>query len=71
VPDRVIGPREFALILVSIGVLSLPLATMQYRQSIRALGAEYARVTRSLSVFVAALISLLGVLALLAMILRQ
>jgi inner membrane protein YidH len=68
---RLIGPREFALILVSIGVISLPLATLEYRQSIRALGAEYSKSTRSLSVVVAALISLLGVLALLAMIFRQ
>ena len=68
---HLIGPREFALILVSIGVISLPLATLEYRQSIRALGAEYSKSTRSLSVVVAGLISLLGILALVAMIFRQ
>ena len=66
-----IGPREFALALVSIGLFSLLLATVENRQNIRALGAQYAGKQRSLSVLVAALISILGVLALLAMIFRE
>ena len=66
-----IGPREFALMLVSIGLISLLLATLEYRESIRALGAQYAGRRRSLAVLVAALISILGVLALLAMIFRE
>jgi putative membrane protein len=69
--NRLIGPREFALMLVSIGILSLLLATIEHRQNIRALGAQYAGKQRSLSVLVAALISILGILALLAMIFRQ
>jgi|SRR5271167_3048266 putative membrane protein len=69
--NRLIGPREFALMLVSIGLVSLLLATLEHRQNIRALGAQYAGKPRSLAVLVAALLSILGVLALLAMILRQ
>ena len=69
--NRLIGPREFALMLVSIGILSLLLATIEHRQNIRALGAQYAGKRRSLSVVVAALISILGILAVLAMIFRQ
>jgi len=69
--NRLIGPREFALMLVSIGILSLLLATIEHRHNIRALGAQYAGKQRSLSVLVAALISILGILALLAMIFRQ
>jgi inner membrane protein YidH len=69
--NRLIGPREFALILVSIGVLSLLLATLEHRQNIRALGAQYAGKRRSLALLVAALISILGVLALLSMIFRE
>jgi putative membrane protein len=68
---HLIGPREFALILVSIGLFSLLLATLEHRQNIRALGAQYAGKKRSLAVWVAALISILGILALLAMIFRQ
>ncbi len=69
--NRLIGPREFALMLVSIGLISLLLATLEHRQNIRALGAQYAGKRRSLAVLVAALLSILGVLALLAMIFRQ
>ena len=69
--NRLIGPREFAFMLVSIGFASLPLAIFEYRQSIRALGAQYAVKRRSLAVAVAALISILGVFALLAMIFRE
>lgn len=70
-PDRLIGPREFAFLLVSLGLMSLLLATIEHRQNIRALGAPYAGKQRSLAVLLAALISTLGILALLAMIFRQ
>jgi putative membrane protein len=69
--NRLVGPREFAFMLVSIGLVSLLLATIEYRQSIRELGAQYAGKRRSLAVLVAALISILGILALLAMMFRQ
>ena len=58
--NYLIGPREFAIALVSIGLFSLVLATLENRQNIRALGAQYAGKQRSLSVLVAALISILG-----------
>lgn len=69
--NRLIGPREFSLILVSIGLVSLLLATLEYRRDIRALGEQYTGKRRSLAVLIAALLSILGVLALLAMIFRQ
>jgi len=68
---RLIGPRQFALMLVSIGLLSLFLATLEYRQDIRTLRAEYPHARRSLAVLVAALIGLLGFIALFLMIFRQ
>ena len=68
---RLIGPRGFAFMLVSIGLVSLLQATIEHRQNIRALGAEFAGNQRSLAVMLAALISILGILALLAMIFRQ
>jgi putative membrane protein len=68
---RLIGARGFALILVSIGLVSLLLATIEHRQNIRALGAQFAGNQWSLAVLLAALISILGILALLAMIFRQ
>jgi putative membrane protein len=68
---RLIGPRGFAFLMVSTGLVSLLLATIEHRQNIRALGAEYAGKQRSLAVLLAALISILGILALFAMIFRQ
>lgn len=69
--NRLIGPRGFAFTLVSIGLLSLILATLEHRQNIRPLGAQYAGKRRSLAVLVAALISILGILALVVIFFRQ
>jgi putative membrane protein len=68
---RLIGPRQFAFMLVSIGLASLVLATLEHRQNLRTLGAQYAGKRRSLAVVVAGLISLLGIFALVAMIYRE
>ena len=69
--NRLIGPRGFGFMLVSIGLFSLLLATLENRQNIRTLGAQYSGKRRSLAVVLAALISILGILALVAMIFRQ
>jgi len=68
---RPIGPREFALALVAIGLGALALATMEYRQNMRILKAQYAQGPRSLAGLVAASISVLGVVALVAVLFRQ
>jgi putative membrane protein len=68
---RLIGPREFAFALVSIGLLSLLLATVEHRQAVRALEAQYGVRRRSLAGVVAVLISILGIFALFAMIFRE
>jgi putative membrane protein len=69
--NYLIGARQFGLLLVSIGLISLLLATLQYRQNIQMLGEEYQGRPRSLAVIVAGLISILGILALTVMIFRQ
>jgi putative membrane protein len=69
--NRIIGPRQFALVLVCLGLMSLLLATVEYRQNIRALGTQYSGNQRSLALLLAWLISLLGILALIAMIFRR
>lgn len=68
--NYLIGARQFGLLLVIIGLASLALATLEYRQNIRML-AQYEGRPRSLAVIVAALISFLGVVALSLMIFRQ
>ncbi|HJU09588.1 MAG TPA: DUF202 domain-containing protein [Candidatus Binataceae bacterium] len=68
---HLIGARQFALMLVSIGLVALFLATLEYRHNIRALGVEDRDSRRSLAVLVAALISILGFVALFLMVFRQ
>jgi putative membrane protein len=69
--NYLIGPREFALALVSIGLFSLLLATVEHSQAVRALRVQYGTKRRSLAGVVAVLISILGIFALLAMIFRE
>jgi len=66
-----IGPREFAGILVCLGLVSLMLAAIEQRQNLRTLAAEYGVRRRSLAGVLAILISILGVLVLLAVIFRE
>jgi putative membrane protein len=66
-----VGPRQFAIAMVCIGLFSLLLATIEYRQNILALRTQIADKQRSLVVIAAALISGLELLALVLMILRQ
>jgi putative membrane protein len=69
--DRLIGAREFAFLLVSIGLISLMLATVEHSHNIRALRAQCPDEHRSLAVLLAALILVLGILALVAITYRQ
>ena len=69
--DKLVGPREFSLLLVSLGLASLLLAAVEHRLNMQGLRAQYPALPRSLAGVVASLIGLLGILALLVMILRQ
>ena len=70
---RLIGPREFAMAMITIGIISLLFATLQQRHSMQTMRVHYQgmRVPRSLAVIVAALMSVLGILALVTVILRR
>lgn len=61
--DSVIGPREFALTLISIGLLSLLIATLQHRKERTALKQMDPDVPRSQAATLAGLIAVLGILA--------
>jgi putative membrane protein len=63
-------PRDFALVMVSIGLLSLLGATMGHRKAIRALRAQLQQ-RRSLAELVAYLVALFGIVTLLAAAFRQ
>lgn len=69
--DRALGPRRFGMLMISIGLLSLLLATLQQLQLRKKLKRVYPEVGSPLAMIMAALISLLGILALIAVILRQ
>ena len=68
---RVIGPREFALLMISIGLVSLLIATLQQWQLRKKLKRIYPDIGFPLAAIMAGLIALLGILALIAVILRQ
>ena len=70
--DRILGPHEFATIMVAIGLVALLFATFEYRRDIRELRRQFPEIPRSpLPGAVALLISVLGLLALIAMIFRR
>src|SRR5882672_9312173 len=60
-----LSPRDFAIFMVSIGLISLLGATMGHRKAVRALRAQL-HGRRSLAEFVAFIIALFGILILLA-----
>jgi putative membrane protein len=70
--NRLIGPHEFALIMVAIGLVALLLAMFEYRRDTREPSRQFPEIPRSpLPGAVALLISLLGLLALIAMIFQR
>ena len=70
---RLLGPREFALVMIGIGLVALVMAAYQHRQSMKRLRAESDHITVPVSIgmLVAVLFSLLGVLAFVAVLLRE
>ena len=70
---HLIGHREFAIMLILAGMVSLVIATFQQRQHLEVLRHHYrsADIPRSAAVILAGVISLLGLAALWAVIFRQ
>ena len=70
--DRIVSATIFSGLMIVIGSVSLLMATLQHRRELNALKAEYpSQVPRSLARVLAALISGLGILALVAVVLRR
>lgn len=72
VEQHVIGPRELAMMLISIGLVSLVMSGIQHRRSLQALRKEYGQpaVPTSTANVVAGLFSVLGLLAFVAVLFR-
>jgi putative membrane protein len=65
-----VGPREFALVLIAVGLLALALGLVEHARGLRALRREYPALHRATSWFVALVVLLLGLAAFLAVIFR-
>lgn len=68
--NAAIGPRGFALMMISIGLVALTLSTIEHRRNMQAMRAEFGSISYSTSAIVATLVSGLGVVALVAVVLR-
>src|SRR5215831_11750488 len=70
--QSVLGPREYALVFISIGVVALALATWQHYRYVTMLRGLYTKLpVFSIGVVIAAMISALGLAALLTVLLRN
>jgi uncharacterized membrane protein YidH (DUF202 family) len=67
---QVIGPREYAMIMIAIGLLALLIATIQNYQYRHNLRKQHLEVPLSLSSLVGGLVSALGLFSMLAAIFR-
>jgi putative membrane protein len=65
-PQRFITPRGVAVLLISVGVVGLALAIVEHRRHLDSLRAEYGDVPTSTAGVMAAIVSVLGVLGLVA-----
>ena len=63
VPSRLVGPREFALIMIAMGLVALVFAILDHRRSREALRAAGGEVRKSLALILAALVAGLGIFA--------
>jgi putative membrane protein len=71
VEARIVGPREFAMLMIGIGLTALVFATVEHRRNLNQLRSEYGPVPVSLAAVVGGLIAVLGVLGLLTILLGQ
>jgi putative membrane protein len=70
--ERLIGPREFALMMIGTGLVALILGFVEHRKSLQALHKTYGtEAPTSVAGLVAVLVSLLGIVAILAVVFRQ
>jgi putative membrane protein len=70
--DGVVSATEFSVLMIVFGLVSLLMATLEHRRDLNALRAEFQEIPpRSLARVLAALISLLGIVALVTVLLRR
>lgn len=68
---HLVGPREFSLLMVGIGLFSLLVGVVEHRQNMRSLIAQYPDIQSTHAGVVAALIAILGVVAIIVVLFRK
>ena len=63
-PSHVLTPRQFGMIMISTGLISLALASFDHYRNMKRIGDQYGEGTRSVSLVVAVIVSGMGILAL-------
>jgi putative membrane protein len=69
--SRLLGPREFAMAMIGIGLVALLLAALEHRRNLKAMRAQFRHVPRSLAGLFAGLVACMGLAAFLAAIFHQ
>jgi putative membrane protein len=69
-PEHIIGPRGFAVIMIVSGIAALLLGRIQHSQSLKELTMTYGAMPRSVAGPVSGLIGVLGAVALIAVLAR-
>ncbi|HSR00746.1 MAG TPA: DUF202 domain-containing protein [Sphingomicrobium sp.] len=69
--NYVVGPREFGMLMIVIGLATLTLGIAEYMRDMRVLRAAYPDLPRSNVGYVTALVAALGTLGLIMIVLRR
>jgi len=67
---HLLTPRQFGLIMIGTGLVALAFSTFEHRQYLNQLRAEYGTAPRSVTTVVAAIVSVMGLLAFIAALFR-
>jgi len=68
--NMLVGPRAFGLVLIVIGLLSVVLGMVEHARDLTSLRSQYVGMPRSLSGLVGIVVAALGLLALVAVVVR-
>jgi len=71
VSEGLLSPRIFSLIMVSVGLISLLLATLQHRKEVRELDTHIKAHKKSIAELVAYLVAVFGILVLISTLFRS
>ena len=71
VPDRLVDPTQYAMLMILVGVIALAFATVDHRRSMQDLELQYGQQPRSNAFYLGALISVVGIIGFFLVVFRQ